>query len=101
MKIVFLATTAPDFDWIADYYLSVFPEGGPNAYQRLDQALSNLSANPRLGKAIARTSFRQYSIPRTPFTLVYQIGDNVIEILNIRDQRSKPLMLDDHGTTDE
>jgi plasmid stabilization system protein ParE len=102
MKIVFLPTTAADFDWITDYYLSVFPEGGPRAYRRLDRALSNLSDNPRMGKPIARTEYRQYSVPRTPFSLIYRIGDEAIEILHIWDQRSNPLDLDldDHGTPD-
>ena len=102
MKIVFLPTTAADFDWITDYYLSVFPEGGAKAYRRLDRALANLSDNPRIGKPIARTDYRQYSIPRAPFSLIYRIGDEAIEILHIWDQRSSPLDLDldDHGTPD-
>ena len=102
MRIVFLPTTAPDFEWITEYYLSVFPEGGPNAYRRLDRALSNLSDNPRLGKAIAGSSYRQYTVPRTPFSLIYRIGDEAIEIWHIWDQRSNPLDLDlpDNGTAD-
>jgi plasmid stabilization system protein ParE len=101
MRIVFLSTTAPDFEWITDYYLNIFPEGGPNAYRRLDRALSNLSDNPHLGKAIARTNYRQYSVPRTPFSLIYRIGGEAIEILHIWDQRSNPLGLElDDGTPD-
>jgi len=102
MKIVFLSTTAPDFDWITEYYLSIFPEGGPRAYQSLDRALSNLSDNPHLGKAIARTEYRKYSVPRTPFSLIYRVGDAAIEILHIWDQRSNPLDLDlnDDGTAE-
>ena len=94
MKIVFLPTTAPDFEWITDYYLSVFPEGGSKAFRSLERALSNLSDNPRFGKAIARTGYRQYSVPRTPFSLIYRIGAENIEILHIWDQRSNPLDLD-------
>lgn len=102
MRIVFLPTTAPDFEWITEYYLTIFPEGGPKAYRRLDRALSNLSYNPHLGKAIARTKYRQYSVPRTPFSLIYRIGGEAIEILHIWDQRSNPLdlVLDDDGTPD-
>ena len=102
MRIVFLPATAPDFEWITEYYLSIFPEGGPKAYRRLDRALTNLSDNPRLGKAIARTEYRKYSVPRTPFSLIYRIGDDAIEILHIWDQRSNPLDLDlnDDGTTE-
>ena len=103
MRIVFLPATASDFDWITEYYLSVFPEGGPNAYRRLDKALSNLSANPRLGKAIARTAYRQYAVLRTPFCLIYRIEADTIEILHIWDQRSNPLdlVLGDNGTPEE
>jgi plasmid stabilization system protein ParE len=101
MKIIFLPTTAPDFEWIADYYLSIFPEGGPKAYQRLDRSLSNLSDNPYLGKAITRTGYRQYSVPRTPFSLIYRVSGETIEIFHIWDQRSNPLDLDlEDGTSD-
>jgi plasmid stabilization system protein ParE len=90
MKIVLLASTGPDFDWIADYYLHAFPEGGANAYRQLDRAFANLADNPHLGKPIAQTRYRQYSVPRTPFNLVYRIGDEALEILHIKDQRSGP-----------
>jgi plasmid stabilization system protein ParE len=102
MRIVFLPTTAPDFDWITEYYLSNFPEGGPKAYHRLERALANLSVNPRMGKAIARTEYRQYSVPRTPFSLIYRISGDAIEILHVWDQRSNPLDLDldNDGTPD-
>lgn len=103
MRIVFLPTTASDFEWIAEYYLSVFPEGGPKAYGRLDRAITNVSANPRLGKAIAQTVYRKYAVPRTPFCLIYRIEGETIEILHIWDQRSNPLdlVLGDNGTPDE
>jgi len=100
MKIVFLPTTAPDFEWITEYYLDIFPAGGPKAYRQLERGLSNLSDNPHLGKAIARTVYRQYAVPRTPFSLIYRVGSEAIEILHIWDQRSNPLDLDlsDDGT---
>jgi plasmid stabilization system protein ParE len=101
MRIVFLPTVTPDFEWIVEYYLEIFPEGGPKAYRQLDRALSNLSDNPRLGKAIARTGYRQYSVPRTPFSLIYRIGDEAIEILHVWDQRSNPLNLNLHDGTPE
>ena len=99
MRIAFLPTTAADFEWITDYYLSVFPEGGPNAYKSFDRALINLGDHPLSGKAIARTRYRQYPVRRTPFCLIYRIEADTIEILHIWDQRSNPLdlILDDNG----
>lgn len=100
MKIVFLETTGKDFEWITEYYLSVFPEGGPKAYRNLDRALLNLSDNPRLGEPIARTEYRKYSVRRTPFCLIYRLTDAAIEIMHVWDQRSNPLDLvhdDDDG----
>jgi plasmid stabilization system protein ParE len=103
MRIVFLPTTADDFDWITEYFLNVFPEGGANAYRHLDRALSNLTQNPRMGKPIARTGYRKYSVRRTPFCLVYRLEGDAIEILHIWDQRSNPLdlVLDEDGTRRE
>lgn len=103
MKILFLESTGRDFDWIADYYLHVFPEGGDNAYRQLERAFANLADNPRIGKPIAQTRYRQYSVPRTPFILVYRIGNEVLEILHIKDQRSgsSSASLEDDGTAEE
>jgi plasmid stabilization system protein ParE len=103
MRIVFLPTTSEDFDWLTEYYLGVFPEGGPKAYRNLNRALLHLTDNPRSGKPIARTRYRKYSVRRTPFCLIYRIEGDAIEILHIWDQRSNPLDLDltDYGTSDE
>ncbi|WP_274626705.1 type II toxin-antitoxin system RelE/ParE family toxin [Arvimicrobium flavum] len=101
MRLVFLPTTRADFEWLADYYLGVFPEGGPRAYRRLERALAHLADNPRLGKAIAQTDYREYSVPRTPFALIYRIGDDAIEILRVWDRRADPahMRLPDDGET--
>lgn len=101
MRIVFLLTTTEDFNWITEYYLEGFPEGGPKAYGHLERALLNLSTNPRLGTPIARTRYRKYSVRRTPFCLIYRISGEEIEILHVWDQRSNPLdlVLEDDGTT--
>lgn len=95
-------TTGADYDWITEHCLGAFREGGPKAYQRLDRALASLSDDPRIGKPIARTTYRQYSVPRTPFSRIYRIGGEAIEILHSWDQRSNPLDLDvqDNGTPD-
>lgn len=102
MKIIFLPTTTEDFDWITDYYLEVFPEGGPSAYASLDRALSHLVDNPLMGRPIARTRYRQYSVRRTPFCLIYRVEGEEIQIFRVWDQRSNPLdlVLDDNGTSD-
>ncbi len=103
MKIVFLSTTSADFDWISEYYLDIFPEGGPKAYAHLERAIENLADNPRIGSVIAKTRYRRYAVRRTPFCLIYRIGEQAIEILHIWDQRSDPLslILEDDGTPDE
>jgi hypothetical protein len=41
-----------------------------------------------LGYPIAEDGTREYSIPRTPFSIVYRVIDNRVEIMRIWDQRA-------------
>ncbi|KZY33888.1 hypothetical protein A3731_19775 [Roseovarius sp. HI0049] len=88
MKIVFLESTVRDIQWFRYYYQSVFPEGSAKARARLRAIQSALAANPYIGQpSETRADIRDLPIPRTPFTLIYRVTPDRIEILRLWDNR--------------
>jgi plasmid stabilization system protein ParE len=100
MKLVYLETSKPDLDWYRLYYHSIFPAGARNAARQYLRAMSNLLDNPHIGHPIDARGTREYSMPRIPFSVIYRISDDRIEVLRIWDQRAdrKTLGFDEEGT---
>jgi plasmid stabilization system protein ParE len=88
MKVVFLESASRDLQWFRHYYRSVFPEGSPGARNHFRAAIRTLSANPYAGHpSEARRDLREFSVPRTPFRLVYRVTPVQIEVLRLWDTR--------------
>ncbi len=90
MKIIFLPSALDDLEWMKRYYQTIFPAGKPQAARRYRNALAVIRDNPRAGApSEVVDSLREYVIPNTPFTLIYQLTETEIRILHVKDQRSK------------
>ena len=88
MKIVFLEDAAQDIQWFRFYYQSIFPEGSKRARSNLKAIQQTLAANPYAGHpSDAREDVRELSVPRTPFSLIYRVTPDQIEILRLWDAR--------------
>lgn len=88
MRIVFLASALRDIQWFRHYYQSVFPEGSAKARAQLKAIQTLLAANPHADHpSNTGLPLRELSIPRTPFTLVYRVTEQQIEILRLWDTR--------------
>jgi tryptophan synthase beta chain len=61
-----------------------------HAHQQFRRSLANLLTNPRMGKALVVAGAREHSITRTPFSFIYRINGDRLEILRVWDQRSDP-----------
>jgi toxin ParE1/3/4 len=90
MKVAYLDAAQSDMTWFRHYYRSVFPEGRKSAHQQFRRSLANLLTNPRMGKALVVAGAREHSITRTPFSFIYRINGDRLEILRVWDQRSDP-----------
>lgn len=89
MNIVFLASTRADLRWFKRYYTRVFPEGRSNADRQFKTFLDILKANPGIGHPYEpEPEVREYSLPRVPFTVLYRVKSDRIEVLRVYDQRS-------------
>lgn len=88
MKIVFLESAAQDIQWFRYYDQSIFPEGSAKARDRLKAIQTTLAANPYIGQPSDTVkTVRAFSIPRTPFTLIYRVTASQIEVFRLWDTR--------------
>ena len=90
MRIIFLRSSQRDVEWFREYYMRVFPVGGPKARDQYQRAKALLKTSPHAGHPVEETGVRMFSIPRSPFAFVYRVSGGVIEVLRVWDQRSKP-----------
>ena len=89
MKLKFLASTTTDLKWMRFYYRRVFPDGAINAKQQYLKASSAILDNPLIGHASESIKdAREFYIARTPFSFVYRVTKDHIEIIRVIDGRS-------------
>ncbi len=89
MKIIYLHEALKDMQWVRHYYRNVFPAGQGNARESLKTAESTVSRHPFIGRPCEEIETgREYRIGRTPFSFLYQVFDDRIEILRVIDNRS-------------
>ena len=90
MKIVFLESSAQDIAWMRKYYKSVFSAGSKNAQKNYNSAKLALKANAYIGHASDYgEGVYEYHIPRIPFTFIYRVKEDRIEMLRVLDDRSE------------
>ena len=90
MQIKFLDETKADLRWFKQYYSQVFPARRTKADQQYRALLILLKSQPRVGHLDEEwPDVFEYPLPGTPFTVLYRIKDQTIEIMRLYDQRSK------------
>ena len=91
MNLVFLNSATFDLDWIQEYYGNVFPDGAQLAEQKFASAFDLVLEYPNSGYLQSEfKNLRVYKVPKTPFSIVYRVSENAIEILRIIDSRGNP-----------
>jgi plasmid stabilization system protein ParE len=89
LKISVTRFASLDLEWFNIYCVDVFPEGGANAIAHLEKTTRLLAERPMIGRVMGKTGRRVFSVPKTPFTLVYRVRGDLLEILRVLDQRSE------------
>ena len=88
MELVFLPSTQADLAWMRTYYTRVFPEGARQAAAQYARTRNLLLQNPLIGHAVEDgEGIREFSIPRMPFSFIYRVVDDRIEVLRVWDER--------------
>ena len=90
MQIVYLPSTRAGLAWLRRYYVTVFPAGSARAKRQFHAVERLLHEHPEAGHPTTVAGVRRLVIPRTPFSLVYRVTAERIEILEVRDDRRPP-----------
>ncbi|KQU62709.1 hypothetical protein ASC75_16130 [Aminobacter sp. DSM 101952] len=90
MKVVFLPSAGNDVLWFFRYYRTTFPEGRGNARKQMAKTLAILQDQPHIGHPVHGAVLREHPITRTPFSVIYRVADDRIEILRLWDGRGNP-----------
>jgi toxin ParE1/3/4 len=93
MRLVFLPQSAQSLTWFRKYYEQVFPEGAIKAKTQFNAMKQVLLAHPFIGQQIEGRESRIYHISRTPFSVIYRLREDRIEVLTVFDNRSDPIRL--------
>ena len=75
--------------WFREYYGRVFPAGKGAARTQLRRTIAIIAEHPEIGRRPEdiQGAF-EYPITRTPFTVIYRVQADELQILRIYDQRS-------------
>jgi plasmid stabilization system protein ParE len=89
MRVVYLDSALSDIQCWRHYYSRVFPEGRRNSGARIRKVVASLQANPYLGHPTDETDVREFVIARTPFSILYRVRNDTLEVLRLWDNRRK------------
>ena len=88
MKLVFLPSTRTDLPWMRTCYARVFPGGAKRAAEQYIRASRVVQGNPLVGHLVeGMAGIREFPIPCAPFSFIYRVVDDRIEVLRVWDQR--------------
>ena len=88
MNLVLLPSTRTALPWMRRYCARIFPGGAKRAAEQYHRASRVVRGNPLVGHPVEGIAgVREIPIPRTPFSLIYRVADDRIEVLRARDQR--------------
>jgi plasmid stabilization system protein ParE len=87
--LVFLPSSAADLRWFHHYYRSVFPAGRAKANRQFAALRRMLREMPGVGHASELVEgVLEYQIRNTPFTVIYRVRGEQVQVLRVYDQRS-------------
>ena len=88
MKLVYLPTAFPDIVWMRRYYRNIFPQGAKKAREQLFATERLIMENPEIGKPFRKG--REFPVLRMPFSIVYRVRGDTIEVVRVWDGRRNP-----------
>jgi plasmid stabilization system protein ParE len=97
VRIRLLDEAQDDLKWWRRYYRVVFPQGRKNALRHFEKVVELLLENPYAGRKVEELDLYQFVISNTPFSIVYRLRGETLEIVRVWDMRKKPT----HGFQEE
>jgi plasmid stabilization system protein ParE len=89
LELFVLRGAKADLHWFRLYYTEHFPEGMAKANVRFEKCVRLLCEHPNMGRPAGKPPRRRFSVPDTPYTIVYQQRQNALEVVRVLDQRKE------------
>ncbi len=89
MRIVFLLKALDDLKWFFQYYEIIFPQGREHAQKQYHSIKTLIKKNPYIGHLTNIDEVREFPIPKIPFSFIYRVKQEQIEVLRVWDERRK------------
>jgi toxin ParE1/3/4 len=87
MKLRWTPRAVADLEEIGDYLVMAAPQAWEHLLQRLEHLTDLLLDFPLMGKPGIVPETREFVLTGTPYILVFQINDDVVIIVSVRDGR--------------
>lgn len=94
MNIIYLKSAFDDLKWFFYYYENVFVAGREKAQKKFYSTEALIIQNPYIGHPTQKEEVREFSIPQIPFSFIYRIVEDRIEVLRVWDERQDRMNLD-------
>lgn len=88
MRLEWTRSALRSLDEAQDYIAQDNPPAAKAAAKRVTRAAKRLLDHPKLGREGHVPGTRECPVDRTPYLIVYRIGDATIEILRVWDGRT-------------
>lgn len=83
MRVVFSDLAKTHLDKIADYIAEDNPAAALAVVEYIERAVTQLEDHPLSGRDGSIEGSRELIVSRYPYIVVYQVGDNVVEISGV------------------
>ncbi|MGA9565361.1 MAG: type II toxin-antitoxin system RelE/ParE family toxin [Candidatus Korobacteraceae bacterium] len=89
MKLRWTPRAVTDLEEISDYLMVAAPQAWRHLLKRLERLTDALLDFPLMGKAGLVKGTREFVLAGTPYILVFQLKDDAIVIVSVRDGRMR------------
>lgn len=96
MRVEYLASAIRDMVWVRHYYTAVLPAGAAKARTAIRATEDLIASNPFIGHPSDMVpEAREFPVRRTPFSFIYRVFEDRIEVLRIWDNRQDRSEIDE------
>ena len=89
MKLRWTPRAVADLEEISDYLVAASPQAWEHLLQRLERLSEAMLDFPLMGKAGLVPGTREFVVSGTPYILVFQVKDEAVVIVSVRDGRMR------------
>jgi len=89
MKLRWTPRAVADLEEISDYLAAASPQAWEHLLQRVERLTETILDFPLMGKAGLVPGTREFVLSGTPYILVFQLKDDSVVIVSVRDGRMR------------